>query len=65
MADEITHPVMVKAAELADALVGSQEFRDKDWNTQTLLIAECNMIIAAETKLNYGALLGGQSSCCG
>jgi hypothetical protein len=64
VADETTptDPVMVKANELAEALVQSQEFKDRDWDKQTLLITECNRAIAVETKINYGATA---SSCCG
>jgi len=65
VADKLTNPVMAKANELAEALIQSQEFKDKDWKKQTLLIAECNMVIAVETKINYGALGRTQDSCCG
>lgn len=65
MADENIHPVIAKAVELAEALMESQEFKDKDSDMQTLLIAECNKIITDKTKLNYVALSGRQISCYG
>lgn len=57
--------VLAKAGELAKALMSTREFREKDDKGLTLIIAECNMVIAAETRINYGALGKKQAGCCG
>ncbi len=65
MADPVTHPVMVKARELAEALLNSPEYKEGNEKRFTLLLTECNMTLAADTNINYGAL--GKStakSCC-
>ena len=65
MADGKPSLVMTKAAELADALMNTREFKENDEKQFTLLIAECNMVIATETRINYGALGKKKSACCG
>jgi hypothetical protein len=57
--------VFTKAAELAEALRNTPEFKEKNEKGLTLLIAECNMVIATETRINYGALGKKKSACCG
>lgn len=66
MADNANaHPVIIKARELAEALLNSQEYKESNEKKLTLLLTECNMALAAETNVNYSAL--GKTpakSCC-
>ena len=57
--------VLAKAEELADALMKTSEFKEGNDKKFTLTLAECNMVITTETRINYGALRKKQSSCCG
>ena len=57
--------VLAKAGELAEALMETQEFKKGNDKRFTLILAECNMVIATETRINYGALGKKQGSCCG
>ncbi len=61
----LDNPVMVKAAELAEALLNSPEFKEKREQEITYLITLCNSIISNDTNLNYGVLGAPQGSCCG
>jgi len=62
---EKRNSVLVKADELAEALMETQEFKEGNNKRFTLILAECNMTIATETRINYGALGKKQDSCCG
>jgi hypothetical protein len=57
--------VLAKARELSEALMETREFKEGNDKEFTLILAECNMIIAKETRINYGALGKKQGSCCG
>jgi hypothetical protein len=57
--------VLAKAGELADALMRTEEFKKGNDKLFELVLAECNMVITNETRINYGALGKKQGSCCG
>ena len=57
--------VLARAGELADALLETEDFKNGNAKLFELVLAECNMIITNETKINYGALGKKTSSCCG
>lgn len=57
--------VLAKAGELADALMETSEFKEGNDKRFTLILAECNMVITTETRINYSALGKKQGSCCG
>jgi len=62
--DYKSHPVIIKAAELAEALRQSEAFNEKNLGKLRSLIVECNQIIVESTKINYGAVCQPKS-CCG
>jgi hypothetical protein len=57
--------VLAKAGELAEALIETREFKEGNDKEFALILAECNIVIAKETRINYGALGKKQGSCCG
>ena len=57
--------VLAKAGELAEALILTREFKEGNDKGFSLILAECNLVIAKETRINYGALGKKQDSCCG
>ena len=60
-----SHPVIIKAKELADSIKQSDGFRKGDPNKLQALIIECNEIINEKTKINYGATCQPKKGCCG
>jgi len=63
--DYLNHPAIIKAKELADALIQSKAFREKNMEKLQSLIIQCNQIIVETTKINYGAVCQPRSGCCG
>ena len=63
--DYLNHPVMLKAKELADALVQSDAFKEKNGERLQSIIIECNKLINETTRINYGAVCQPKCSCCG
>lgn len=61
--DNLNHPVMLKAKELADALAQSDAFKEKNSEKLQAIIIECNKLINETTKIDYGAVCQ-PSSCC-
>ncbi len=64
-AQVLQNPVYLKARELAEALLNSPEFKEKNEQEISSLITLCNAIISNDTNLNYGAIGATQGSCCG
>jgi len=61
----LTHPLIIKAKELADALIQSEEFKEKNMEKLQTLIIECNQIIVEIAKINYGDICQPRTACCG
>lgn len=61
--DYMSHPVIIKAEELAEALRHSEAFNKKNIEKLRSLIVECNQIIVEATKIDYGAVCQPKSCC--
>jgi hypothetical protein len=57
--------VLAKAGELAEAPMETREFKEGNDKGFSLILAECNLVITKETRINYGAFGKKQGSCCG
>ena len=62
--DYPSHPVIIKAKEIAEAIQRSEAFGEKNMVKLKSLIIECNQIIVEASKINYGAVCKPKS-CCG
>ena len=63
--DYRNHAVIVKAKELANAIMQSDAFRERNNEKLQDIIIECNQTINEITKINYGAVCQPRSGCCG
>ena len=59
-----THPVIIKAMELAEAIKDSDAYKENNINLVNYIIFECNDLINYITKLNYNSICQ-ESGCCG
>ena len=63
--DYLKHPVILKAKELAEAILQSEGFKGKNAENMQSLIAECNLVINETIKLDYGQICQPKGGCCG
>jgi hypothetical protein len=62
--DYASHPVIIKARELSAAMVESEASKKNMAEEVRRMIVECNQMISAAIRLDYGAAARSSSGCC-
>jgi len=60
----ISHPVIIKARELSAAMVESEPYQKNMTEEVQRMIVDCNQMITAAIRLDYGSTARSSSGCC-
>ena len=59
-----THLVIIKARELAEAIIASEAYKKNMVEEVQRMIIDCNQTISTTIRLDYGSVARPSSGCC-